>query len=355
MDLYRLKEDFGQQVSFRSLSWLCLASQVRVFLSDPACCSPHFKHNTHLLQLAMTRPNNIPNRVAWQDWYNRSFAVTITNTYNALYSEIGDVLQTPQCRNYINQRRKQYIDHMHGTNAAQPRPPIQKIAYQCISQHRSPNRIERIRRKIVRWQLHNYVATHPPPNTSIRHLTPNWQAHRIACMLEALRSTTTPRVRAAMFSTIWNRWNTHRRWQRRNAPTNTCLFGCGANTEDSIEHYCGCNTIKEAMRRQLNLDPFYFANVHTFILCNDHINDVETLTTIAVLVYATYTTTNSLRHNLQGRQKDPTFAYDMLIQNVRNAVSNHSTSTYILDNRWNPHFQRTPIKQDFVSLYNSTR
>ena len=38
-DLWRLKEDFGQNVSCRSLVWLAEAAHARVLLTDPACRS----------------------------------------------------------------------------------------------------------------------------------------------------------------------------------------------------------------------------------------------------------------------------------------------------------------------------
>ena len=43
-DLWRLKEDFGQHASCRSLAWLTEASHTRVFLTDPASdeTSPYY-------------------------------------------------------------------------------------------------------------------------------------------------------------------------------------------------------------------------------------------------------------------------------------------------------------------------
>ena len=58
-DLWRLREDFAQQVSFRSLTWLSDASQVRVYTTDPACTSTTFQRNLQLLRAAISRPNNL--------------------------------------------------------------------------------------------------------------------------------------------------------------------------------------------------------------------------------------------------------------------------------------------------------
>ena len=111
-----------------------------------------------------------------------------------------------------------------------------------------------------------------------------------------LKLMATPRVRVAVFCTRWNRWNTHRRWQRREHPHNQCLLRCSPTAEDSIERYCQCATVRMAMQRYLKLDPYYYGNRHTFMLVNTHIDTMETLTTIALLIYGTYITTNTLRH-----------------------------------------------------------
>ena len=63
------------------------------------------------------------------------------------------------------------------------------------------------------------------------------------------------------------------------------MFQCGVNAEDSIEHYCCCDVVKQVMRRRLKLDPYYFANLHTFTLCNIHITTTEDLATVALLIY----------------------------------------------------------------------
>ena len=123
----------------------------------------------------------------------------------------------------------------------------------------------------------------------------NWSLHDGASspVDYVLKECTPPKVRAAVFSTIWNRWNTGRRWQKPKGHDNQCLFRCEG--EDSIEHYCHCNTIKIVMKKNLRLDPFYFSNMHTFTVVNQYITDTTTLTTVALLIYGVYNTTNALR------------------------------------------------------------
>ena len=50
-DLWRLREDYAQQHSFRSLTWLTEASHVRVYTTDPACTNPHFRTNLQLRRI----------------------------------------------------------------------------------------------------------------------------------------------------------------------------------------------------------------------------------------------------------------------------------------------------------------
>ena len=68
------------------------------------------------------------------------------------------------------------------------------------------------------------------------------------------------------------------------------------------------------MRRFLNLDPYYFANIHTTMLAGCHITTLETLTTATLLTYGVYMTTNALRHlQRSNEQYTPEYAYDMLV------------------------------------------
>ena len=157
-------------------------------------------------------------------------------------------------------------------------------------------------------------------------------ARRILRRLRELRTLVAPCVSAAVFSTLWNRWCTHRRYQKRHLATNKCLFGCGTQAEDSIEHYFRCSVTKDILGKQLNLQPHLFANVHTATLCNANINDTDRLTTIALLIYALYTTTNRLR--LHPLTHDACIQ-DMITQNMREGAKHHEHATTVLDNRWN--------------------
>ena len=58
-DLWRMREDYGQQVFCRLLIWLSEATMARVYLSDPACNNSQFQRNLTHLRRTMRIPNNL--------------------------------------------------------------------------------------------------------------------------------------------------------------------------------------------------------------------------------------------------------------------------------------------------------
>ena len=143
-----------------------------------------------------------------------------------------------------------------------------------------------------------------------------------------------------MLSTLWNRWCTHRRYQKRHRTSNSCLLRCGCDAEDAIEHYFHCRLTRDAMRCQLNLPPEFFANLHSGLLCNANIQTTDQLTVIALLNYALYNTTNYLRHH---PDTQTTHIPDMLAQNIREGAKHHPLATAVLDMRWNRNRRRQPL------------
>ena len=183
----------GLCVLFRSLPWLTEASQARVYMTDPACTSPTFHNNLQLLKAALSRPNNFTTLSIWQDWFSRSFAISVYNTYHDIKAALGDNMPTTLSQH----QRTRGCPSLNPDDGARRKKtlPVQKIIYQLISNHRSPHRTERIRHKLRRWLTHSHTTPNIPPRTPILHLTPNWQSSRAAHLLTQLQNTTTPRVR----------------------------------------------------------------------------------------------------------------------------------------------------------------
>ena len=139
-----------------------------------------------------------------------------------------------------------------------------------------------------------------------------------------------PRVIAAVFSTIWNRWTTHRRFQRRNLTSSQCLLGCGGQAEDSIEHYVNCTIVRAVAARFLNLKS-HQVNLHTFVFCNPAVTTPQDMTAAALLIYASYTAFNYQRCHVALRESD---VYDAMVQWVREGARGHSNATKVLQGRW---------------------
>jgi hypothetical protein len=190
-----------------------------------------------------------------------------------------------------------------------------------------------------RWQLNNQ-GKHLCSTLDVRTSTPAWQSERTLHNLHLLASLTTPRVWAAVFSTIWNRWCTARRYQQRQSNKNRCVLGCSDTAEDSIEHYSRCPCTRELAARLLHLDPTTQVNMHAFNLCSSSITTQEELVASSVMIYAVYRATNYYRNHPDIRPND---IYNALRQWAREAAFNDTNTTRVLRNRWNPSFRPTPL------------
>ena len=98
-----------------------------------------------------------------------------------------------------------------------------------------------------------------------------------------------PRVIAAVFGTAWNRWVTARRFQNRGAQGNLCVLGCGAGTNDSIEHYSRCRVLRHCHSEHLGVTAEWLLPI--WLGCADQLSD-EQRAKGALGVYVSYRLTN---------------------------------------------------------------
>ena len=216
---------------------------------------------------------------------------------------------------------------------------FQRLAYRRLLMSNAPCPVSRVRSKLERFRL-TEPAHHPTLHLTIRQLTPEWMGRRSLANLFLLKALVPPRVISAAFSTIWNRWVTHRRFQKRDEAGNRCVLGCSASAEDSIEHYCRCPRTTELASRVLRLPGALHSNLYTFTLCNPHAKTIEDLTMQALLVYAVYSATNRFRNT---GLPHPTIAYDALAQFAREGARGHSQASRTLDSRWRRDALATPL------------
>ena len=326
-DLWTLQEAFGLTTSFNNLEWMALAAKVRVVLFDGAC-SPRRQFLDDVLQLreALARPGRDHSRVAWADWYDRAFLLCLAQAEDRVVWLAGSLESLRLCRATGNR---------HAEADANWRRNCQRTVYAFLMADSLRNPWNRIRAKFRRWQLGD-AARHASIFGSARERTPEWQSRRAALLLKTLGALVPPRVQAAVFSTMWNRWTTARRFQSRAK----CLFGCAGCAQDSIEHYCKCPAVRTVCQRMLRLDAECFCNLHTFILVNPRIASMETLTTVALLVYGAYTASNHIRFH---GGPPPDSAVEAIMQAVREGAKGHANATKVLRARWGGSSSSTPL------------
>ena len=170
------------------------------------------------------------------------------------------------------------------------------------------------------WQL-------PGPRIEV---LPARVALRVEKHLQRLRTLVSPRVQAACFSTVWNRWCTARRFGQRHSVRNRCLLGCAGHAEDSLQHYFNCEALRWVAAHFLRLGHLDICARH-LLMEHPCLDDDETLTCVAVLVYAAYFTTNHCRNHKPVPHEG---ARDALQQACRNLVQGHANSARVLDCRW---------------------
>jgi hypothetical protein len=261
----------------------------------------------------------------WRDWFDRSFLLRLHSNYKDVIASIGPLAEL----------LKRYNGEAMNSN----RRSFQRAVYDELLRKHQYDAEHRIRMVHKRWQL-NKPQQHLQTKLDVRTSTPALQAELTLRNLRTLASLTTPRIWAAVFSTIWNRWCTARRFQQRHAKHNICTLGCSNTAEDSIEHYCRCPYTKELAARYLRLDPTTQVNLHAFNLCCPSITTQEDLVASAVMIYALYRATNHFRHRPEQPAND---VFNALRQWAREGAMNNSQTTRSLINQWKSDFTRTPL------------
>ena len=230
------------------------------------------------------------------------------------------------------------------TQLSSLRHSFQRLAYRRILVANAPCPVQRTRCKLQRWRL-TEPHCHPRLDLSIRHLTPEWMSRRALASLLLLAKVVPPRVSSAVFSTMWNRWTTHRRFQRRSGPSNQCTFKCSATAEDSLEHYARCPRTRELAERYLRIPSDLHCNLYSFNLCNPHIRSIEDLSCVALMIYSVYRLTQKLRHHPLQQNAS---VYDALVQMAREGARGHRQASRTIDTRWS---STVPLGTRLCPLY----
>ena len=207
------------------------------------------------------------------------------------------------------------------------RHKFQSWMYSALHQRSAPDALSRFRLKLDRWNLHSpSQLLHDRLSTLQR--TPNWQARCSHQRLKKIATLTTPRVHAAVFGAIWNRWCTLRRFQQRGR----CRLCQQPSTEDSIEHYSRCAIVRRVAQKRLRLDSSTQVNIHTFTCTNPLLHTEEQLTRAALLIYATYRALNHQR--MSETPLTPEELYSAMSQWIVEGARGHAPTSQILATTW---------------------
>jgi hypothetical protein len=300
-DLWHLRECYGQAKSFRSIRIAAWSAQVRAATLEDLSRDEKLQNRAVYLRHLFHSAEFFGRRLIWRDWYNRSHVLVLVGAVDKL-RESGIKLET-------------ILYDQSRTKLGKPlKTDIQRAVAEELIHRGRPDVEERIRAKLVRWRL-------PGPPAHV--------AERVRCRLTSLANLVTPRVAAACFSTIWNRWTTARRFQKRHRQVNHCMLGCEGGAEDSIEHYCRCSTVRSVAAKYLRLWPDM--DLQTFMLADARLQNDDSLICVAIIIYATFMATNRFRQEGGASQR---VANDALEQYCRNAVKGHLRSQRVVDSRW---------------------
>jgi len=327
-DAWYLKESYGLALSAQPLTLTARASQLRV-----ACLGCHFSvkdiRPCHLrrraadnifakqqeLKYAMTSTHHRDRIVHWSGWYERSCCKVLTDNFHymqgigigptAIYKELSG----------------KPIASWDGDDMKRVKKCFQRATLRMLKAHNAPQPVERIRQKTDRWRNCPYGLTgHPGLSAPLIH------KH-----LSKLAKLTPPRIRAAVFKSLWNGWATHRRFQQRMKASNICVFGCSQTAEDSIEHYCRCEVACRAARQLLHISYAPVQALDIWTLNSAWLDNDRLLVSIAILIYGVYNAFNTIRHN---GSCDSDEAYDIIRQHCIQATLGHPACMNILDSAW---------------------
>jgi hypothetical protein len=326
-DLWSLKEGFGFAKSPQSLSLVARAAKFRA--ATLAChfdCKFVDAHRLrrlgqdnifsrcHALNDAMIQSEFLDRIGTWAAWYRQNHCKVLVGNIQWLKSK--GITSTSL---YATITSNKAI--LSGEDVCKIKKELQRYALRAIKDANAPKVVERIRNKVERWRGTAYGMSGLPGQYS----------RKIARRIIHLAKLVTPRVHAAAFTTLWNGWCTHRRFQRRHLDTNVCLFKCGGGAEDSLEHYCRCPVVLRVARHLLHFSYAAEAGLDLWTLNSSWLDIPGNLRGLALLVYGTYMAFNSIRYN---KISDSQQAFHCIVQHCKQGAMGHAASMTHIDACW---------------------
>ena len=202
---------------------------------------------SHVRKL-ISAPDEPYTRARWRSWFDNSMLLTLDSNFQEVQRDIGSIHSLLSRHKLTNELR----------HWKRVRRNFQRSVYTALHNKHAPDAHLRFAQKLHRWKLH--VPTHPlQDHLSITQGTRKWQARSAHQRLKTIATLTTPRVHAAVYGAIWNRWCTLRRFQLRGH----CRLCQLPHTEDSIEYFGFCPTVEKLATKRLRLCIITQVNTHT--------------------------------------------------------------------------------------------
>ena len=227
-DVLHLKRAYGFTGEFRD---------PRIMARAAMLCTAHWEdgregglqaeRRSDILQAAYRHSPHFDRAREWSHWFDRAFVHQLANHIKSCRSEQGI-------------SRRQVEEHL---TKGCPRPwtPQMEAAVKRNFQKEVHSRMA----AQSRYDAESRLRT----NVKRFGILDRREAARSLQWLRHLAKTVPPRVWAATFGCIWNRWATSR---RRQEVRSRCCFGCQW-ADDSIEHYATCGVVVSFARRRLHL------------------------------------------------------------------------------------------------------
>ena len=314
-DKHRLKDNFGHAANFRDREHTAYAAKVRVAQNENASHGGlKIRERACRLRHIINSSNRMDRRNLWDPW---------------LKTDPLFVIQ--EARQYVDSKglrlRPSSIRQTIAGNAGQPWSPavlrrirnrFQSTITTKLRQSDPYDPQHRVRHKLARWRLPDRPATN---------------ADRVLRRLQAIRTSVSPRVAAAVLRTIWNGWTTKRRFQREGS---ACFPGCSPNAVDCIEHYACCAIVRRAARQHLRIQlrdwPYALTD---FLMATGPPSAPHPtegyIARSAIFLYAAYSATNAARHRPPA---DSNGSSAMLHQAIHEAARDNPTTLQILQRMW---------------------
>ena len=313
-DLWHLQSAFGLSFRFRGLQATANAAQIRVAIwEDAANGGLDIALRANQLREWMRTSNHMGRRICrFQPWLESSFIFVLEQALHRL----RDLGHTPDSflDTLANNSKRPWTKEVYLRIKRSTQARVHELTLAADTLYGT----ERTLHKLRRWHL-------PGDRTTL--------VERILPRLKLLSKPVSPRVQTAVFNTLWNRWVTARRFQKRGHDCDRCLLGCNtASANDSIEHYLVCPVVLSFARTRLSMHLDSASSRMQLLLAALPPNPrraAQWWAKCALLIYSIYRTTNTARHRTP---LPPGEARRALQEALYEGAKHHPTATRLADN-----------------------